>query len=397
LGKISQKQAEAVTWHIEKLVAAKLSGHAADDETSRWLANLHNQLREKLASVGLVEAGETATLGQFVDDYIKRHSGGVKEATVTTWRQCKRLLLEYFDADTPLRSISEGDAVEWRAYLVTRHHDRVSKKRRLAEATVRRRCGCAKTIMQHAVRKRLINSNPFDSKAIPTTSPVSAQKQFIDADLSIRIMEAIPGYQMRLVFALARWGGARVPSEPKLLTLADVDWENMRITLTSPKTEHHPGRETRQFPLFPELVEPLRDAFEQAEPGQQYVLPMLQDRTGTSLRKPLLKAIKSTGGQPWPKLWTALRATRDTELREHFPSHVVTKWIGHDDRVAERHYLQVTDTHFEKAVGLTGGGAERNVSIVLRQLPVEFSVALVESFDALAVRWGPAPKPPGFS
>ena len=34
------------------------------------------------------------------------------------------------------------------------------------------------------------------------------------------------------------------------------------------------------------------------------------------------------------ELWTALRASRDTELRERFPSHVVTKWIGHDDRVA---------------------------------------------------------------
>ena len=33
----------------------------------------------------------------------------------------------------------------------------------------------------------------------------------------------------------------------------------------------------------------------------------------------------------------------------------------------------------------------RNVSIVVRPLPVDFSVALVESFAGLAVRWGPAP------
>jgi len=39
---------------------------------------------------------------------------------------------------------------------------------------------------------------------------------------------------------------------------------------------------------------------------------------------------------------------------------------------------------------------ERNVSIVLRQLPVEFSVALVELYAGLAVHWGPAPRPPGF-
>ena len=52
---------------------------------------------------------------------------------------------------------------------------------------------------------------------------------------------------------------------------------------------------------------------------------MLQQVTGTALRKPLLAGIKAAGAEPWPKLWTALRATRDTELRETFPVHVVER------------------------------------------------------------------------
>ena len=38
------------------------------------------------------------------------------------------------------------------------------------------------------------------------------------------------------------------------------------------------------------------------------------------------------------------------ELEETSPTHVVWKWIGNSPKVAQKHYLQVTDSHFEKAV-----------------------------------------------
>ena len=45
-----------------------------------------------------------------------------------------------------------------------------------------------------------------------------------------------------------------------------------------------------------------------------------------------------------------MRASRQTELEETFPTHVVCKWMGNSPKVAQKHYLQVTDSHFEKAV-----------------------------------------------
>ncbi len=33
-----------------------------------------------------------------------------------------------------------------------------------------------------------------------------------------------------------------------------------------------------------------------------------------------------------------------------FPDHVVNKWLGHSGKVAEKHYLQVTDVHWNKAL-----------------------------------------------
>lgn len=53
--------------------------------------------------------------------------------------------------------------------------------------------------------------------------------------------------------------------------------------------------------------------------------------------------------EPWPKLFQNLRSARQTELEGTFPSHVVCKWIGNSPKVASKHYLQVTEEHYEKA------------------------------------------------
>lgn len=59
--------------------------------------------------------------------------------------------------------------------------------------------------------------------------------------------------------------------------------------------------------------------------------------------------IRTPGLEPWPKLFHNLRASRQTELSESYPMHVVCAWLGNSTVVAMGHYLQVTDAHFEKA------------------------------------------------
>ena len=77
------------------------------------------------------------------------------------------------------------------------------------------------------------------------------------------------------------------------------------------------------------------------------------------------RIIKRAGSVPWPRTFQNLRATRETELAESWPLHVVTKWIGNSQPVAAKHYLQLTDEHFERAV--EGDGALQN--------PVQHSAA----------------------
>ena len=62
------------------------------------------------------------------------------------------------------------------------------------------------------------------------------------------------------------------------------------------------------------------------------------------------KIIKWAGLVAWPRAWHNLPSSRQMELTEKLPSHVVTAWLGNSERIAEKHYLQVLDSHFAKAV-----------------------------------------------
>ena len=48
------------------------------------------------------------------------------------------------------------------------------------------------------------------------------------------------------------------------------------------------------------------------------------------------------------KLWQNLRASRATELAGVFPGHVASAFLGHSERVAQKHVWQVTDEDFKK-------------------------------------------------
>ena len=136
-----------------------------------------------------------------------------------------------------------------------------------------------------------------------------------------------------------------------------MDWEKGRLRVTSPKTEHHEGGDSRMIPLFPELRPYLDAVYDEAQEAvgldavpaaDQLVITRYRD-ANSNLRTQLHRIIRRAGLEPWPKLFQNLRSTRETELAERFPLHVVCAWIGNSQAVAAKHYLQLTDDHFEQA------------------------------------------------
>jgi hypothetical protein len=104
--------------------------------------------------------------------------------------------------------------------------------------------------------------------------------------------------------------------------------------------------------MLPELRPLLQDVFDQAEPGTEWVISRYRD-AGCKLRTQLQRIIRKAGVNPWPRLWHNLRSSRQTELAENYPIHVVCQWIGNSAAIAQEHYLQVTDAHFVRALGVS--------------------------------------------
>jgi integrase len=344
LGKSPQTTAQTFKVRIEALLAAKHANGSPDPETAAWVGDLDDKMYSKLVRVGLLRPRDpqpeqqSPTLAAFFDTYISSRAD-VKSSTATVYGHTRRCLIDYFGSTRPLREISPGDADQWRLWLV--NHEK------LADNTVRRRSGIAKQFFRAALRRKLIAENSFaDLRA--TVRRNDTRYYFVTREEAAKVLDACPDVQWRLLFALSRYGGLRCPSEHLALRWVDVDWEHGRITVHASKTEHHDDGGIRVFPLFPEMRPYLEEVWERAEPGTEYVITRYRDST-TNLRTQLTKIIRRAGLKPWPKLWQNLRSTRETELAETFPIHVVCEWIGNTVAVAAKHYLQVTDEHFEQA------------------------------------------------
>jgi len=340
LGKVNKRQAETAKGYIEDLVACKVTGTAPKRTTAEWLSGLPDLIVRRLERVGLItpqKRRECLTVVEWIRQYIESRTD-VKPRTRVNLEQAEKDLAGLF-ASKHLDEITPGDAEDFRVYL---------KSRGLAEGTIRRRCKRAKQFFIAAVKRKLIAENPFaDIKCGDYAN--QTRYYFVSQEESWAMLNACPDAEWRLIFALCRFGGLRCPSEVLRLTWADIDWARDRFTVHASKTEHHADGGIRQVPIFPELAPYLAECFEQAEPGIKHVITRYRDGN-TNLRTQLHRIIKRAGLTPWPKVFQNLRSTRETELTESFPIHVVCKWIGNSTQVANKHYLQTTDEHFARAV-----------------------------------------------
>lgn len=353
LGHVTAKQAVSAKSFIEDLAACKLTGATWRNATAEWVNSLDGAIRRRIEKAGLVapmESRSAPTLRGWVQTFLSLRRD-VKPGTMTNYGQVRDLLLEYFPADKRLDQFTPGEAEDFGLWLRSERKPNEPKelrhrKRKLAEGTVRRHLKRCKQFFAAAVKRGIIPKNPFDG--IKTSNFSDDRFHFVSRRDAELILKACPDIEWRLIFALARFGGLRIPSEILPLEWSDINWEKSRFTVKSPKTEHHEGKGTRLVPIFPELLPYLRDAFEAAEPGERYVITQHRDRNA-NLRTQLVRIIARAGLDPWPKLFVNLRSTRLTELVESFPIHTVTSWLGNSPDVARKHYLQVTEDHYRRA------------------------------------------------
>lgn len=340
LGKMSKSQAQSHKIRIEDLIAAAGGAKLIEDETAKYLADLPDVLHARLAAVGLVKGrtGGRAVMGAFIDNYLAGRPG-LKPNTVLNMQQARRWLVNHFGENRDMRSVTPGDAEDWQASMIAGG---------LGTNTLRRHVGRARQLWKSAIRRGLVRgNNPFDGMAAKVTGNKDRQF-FVTADAAAKVLAACPDAEWRLLFALSRWGGLRCPSEHLALAWADVDFDHKRLRVPSPKTEHHEGKAERIIPIFAEIMPHLLDVFHEAPEGATRIITRYRGGA-CNLRTQLCRIIRKAGLTVWPKPWHNLRATRQTELAETYPLHVVCQWIGNSGAIAQEHYLQVNDAHFAKA------------------------------------------------
>lgn len=161
----------------------------------------------------------------------------------------------------------------------------------------------------------------------------------------------------KLRWALARYAGLRIPSESNRLTPADVDWERGRLTVRSPKTEHHEGHESRTVPIEPKLMELLIARYNEMEEGETY----LTDISGQgNMTRWVEKITAAAGVELWPRLWQTLRSSREKHWAMTYPQYVVSYWMGHSIEMSGKHYANaVPDEIYERVSGAAQNPAQQ--------------------------------------
>jgi integrase len=332
LGKVDKATANDVKVHVERLLAAIRAGIALNDDTRVWLGRLSDEFHSKLATLSLIEQrGERALiarpLGAFIDQYVATRAK-LKPNTLRNLSQSRRILCNHFGEDRDIRTITSGDADDYREALLRNDY---------SAATTAREIKRARQFFNYAKRKEFVATNPFEGiKAGKQTN--RSRLYFVDSGLAARVLEACPDNEWRLIFALSRYQGLRCPSETLALKWSDVHWGaegQDYLIIRERKTKE------RIVPIFPETRRFLLAAQEAAATGENYVIQRYRG-PNSNLRTQFLRILNKAGITPWPRPFHNLRSSRETELMDHYPPHAVQEWIGNSEKVAREHYLQIT-------------------------------------------------------
>ena len=262
LGSMPRKTADTIRSRIEEILVCQRTGVSVSPETATWIGKITIDLHEKLAAIGLFQNRKTTTIGEFIEQYLKNLKGA--ESTITNYTTSAENLYKYFGKDRLPVSVSKNDAEKYKKYLQTR--GRIDGNGAYGQNSVWKKLQHAKVFFREMKEAELIEKNPFERVSEPKINDVS-RKSYISEEYTFRAMEYAPTWEWKLIIALWRFGGLRRASEPLRLKWSDVLWDKSLMLVNSSKT-----KSSRFVPIFPEIREPLERVFEQAEPGETWVI-----------------------------------------------------------------------------------------------------------------------------
>lgn len=315
LGKVSQRTAEGIKYRMEQMLEAIHFNRPMEPDLALWVKGLEPRLSKKLAAFGLIanpDSKPTAKLRPFLREWLATRKGDYKPASLISWGQVADALMGFLGADCPQADVTPSKAEAFRQSMLAAG---------LRPTTIHKRLQHARMFLSLAKRQGLVEVNPFEFVR-HRPGDVSERRAYVPAENVLRAIDHAPNGTWKLIIALSRFAGLRVPSEALSLRWQDVDWERGRLTVPSPKTQHLAGRSYRVIPLFPSVRPYLEAAWDDAPEGAEYVIPEEYRRrtqgpagwANANLRTTFEKVIRRAGLEPWPRLWHSMRASCETDF-----------------------------------------------------------------------------------
>jgi len=337
--RFSRKTAERLKEVVEILLYYRRNGTTIPDKsTELWLQNAHDEIKTKLTKAGLIAVTkhEQKTC-QYLWDAFLEHKTELKESSIVNYRACREHFFGTFVPAEPIEQITSARLLKWKAELLTR----------FSPASVALYVTLVKAVMNWAVGQEWLSKNPM--LGIPIGSFVNRDKDKIITMAEYnQLLSACPNQEWRTIIALARIGGLRCPSELWQLRWSDINWEQNRFLVRSPKTERHAGRGERVVPLFAELRAELDKQFSQCGTSEL----VIQRFQGTQRHlSGLSKIIRDAGLDTIVRPFDNMRMSRSNEVRKRWGETKESLWIGHTKEVAKKHYFDLDDDEFAEAAG----------------------------------------------
>ena len=313
-------------------------------QTIRKLEKSNKRVHQKLMKIGLVDQKRAVSLGlkEAFDSYIELKAIEQWEPrTVNNWHQTKARLLQGFEPDVLISSITR--------VAMSKHF--VDLKKKYGDNTLLKDVKNVKQLWRYLFADKVIPVNAMwdlKFKRKKERQANNAGKEFVEMDRFNEALKIIIPLQQKTLLAFYRYTGAR-QNDVKGDYWADVNWTEELINRYDCKRKAKIGLcpiPTKFFPLLKQWYDQV--VLEKGK-AEGLIFPWVMQSAPSAQRAFFISRLKKNNLPVWRKFFNSLRSSRSIEVRR-LPRNgrfLESKWIGHSEDVSDLYYDDVIESDFD--------------------------------------------------